>query len=154
MKKETFYKKHELALNTGDAYVSTKYNYELLLQKWGENLVFHDENRPRNMVREIFWGVLSQSMTYYEPSIYDEKIALECGLVPFTYKGINLLALLIKGAEECTKNRLDQYQVLTSNTLDEKSLYFVENEREYFEYIVGEKVMNKINEILNKQEIL
>ena len=149
MNKETFFKKHVLALNTGDSYVSVKYNYEILLQKWGQNLKFHNEERPRELVREIFWDIISCNKTYYEPFIFDEKIALECDLIPFTYKGRNMLAITIVGVEEYINRKLDEYQVLTHGTIDEKSLYFVKDERAYFKQVVGQRAMAKINEILD-----
>ena len=47
--------------------------------------------------------------------IFDKEIALECGLTPFKYSELNLLALSGYGMD--LSPRLDAYQVLTDHTV-------------------------------------
>lgn len=135
-----FYTEHKkIGFNIEDI----EYNRELLTKVWKEEENLEGtEDEIENMVTEIFWEKLSYQDVYFEPIIFDEEKALLCGLTPFTYKGINLLAL--SGGGMNLSPRLDAYQFLTHKTIDKNSLFF--SDEKYFKYVVGEKIMNKINE--------
>ena len=67
----------------------------------------------------------------YKPKIFDKKIALQCGLIPFCYikhiyeeheSIVKLLAL--PGSFDQLKPRLDAYHALTEGTTDRNSSFF------------------------------
>jgi hypothetical protein len=74
--------------------------------------------------------------------IFDEEVALECALIPFSFAEAKLLSLAGYGGYYFPK--LDAYEVLTCGSISKESSYFKENERAYFRYIVGENVHQRI----------
>jgi len=142
---KAFFKKHtdiDLSLD----YENIGYNEELLIKHWQGDLDYNDEYELSDMVREIFWEKLSYWNTYYEPLVFDEEKALECNLMPFSYEGVNMLALSGCGMDFSPK--LDAYQALVHYTIDKNSQFFSVVNQEYFEYVVGEGVINKMKQIL------
>ncbi len=88
--------------------------------------------------------------TAFEPIIFNEKIALECDLIPFTLETENetLQLLALGGCGMNLSPRLDAYQFLTDNTIDKNSLYFTD--QNYFKNVVGTSITNQIKRILHK----
>lgn len=153
--REPFYKKHHLYMediNIEDVY----YNRELLLEVWSEDEEdikgedeYEKEDRLFEQVEQDFWENLSFYNTYYEPIIFDERIALECGLTPFTYDDKELLALSGGGMDLSPK--LDAYQVLTQRKIDPDSEFFSVNNQDYFRSVIGDEIMNKMTKILKEE---
>ncbi|HJD60572.1 MAG TPA: hypothetical protein LFW20_08140 [Rickettsia endosymbiont of Omalisus fontisbellaquei] len=144
---ETFYTKHHhIDFFRKDIYLfdEVEYNRELLLEHYKEELEYiEDEDERVEEIEQIFWDNLSYLALYFEPLIFDEDIALQCGLTPFEYKGIKLLALSACGMD--LNYKLDAYQLLTNGTIDRKSRVFTcAFLREYFENIVGKEITQKI----------
>ncbi|WP_367364111.1 hypothetical protein [Candidatus Tisiphia endosymbiont of Nedyus quadrimaculatus] len=145
----TFYAKHEIDYHTDTIIEDIEYNMELLMEYYAPDLEeYKDENDKWDAVEEIFWDNLSYWSTYFKPLIFDEKVALECGLTPFTYKGIDMLAL--SGCGMNLSPKLDAYQVLVHNTIDRCSTFFSKDNQgdKYFEYVVGKDVTNRVRQAL------
>jgi hypothetical protein len=144
---KVFYTQHKIDFyNNQGAYEEVEYNGELLASEYMTNLglEYIDEDDQWEQVTEMFWQALGCWPVYFEPLIFNEAVALECGLTPFIYKGINMLAL--SGCGMDLSPRLDAYQALTHNTIDQHSRFFSSaNEYDkYFEYVVGEGVAKKV----------
>ena len=139
--KKTFYKKykieHESALGTRSSQEflncllkRTKYNLPLLAEYYHtvNSLNYVDiEDLCKKLRKEFVTMVLSFSLSwryyYYMPCLFDEKIALECDLVPFQFDGLNLLSVgTIDTFHSLTK--LEAYQLLTHGTIDKEGNYF------------------------------
>ena len=152
--KKPFYRTHhfdidELYNNIDEL----QYDRQLLLKEWkGEAIDDNDEDEESlfEIVEQRFWEGLSYWNTYFEPLVFDEEIALECYLTPFTYNHVNLLALSGCGMDLSPK--LDAYQALTHGTIDRDSSFFSINNNEYFEYVAGKEIVRKMNEILNREK--
>lgn len=143
---EPFYTKHERDFYGDDFYEYIEYNLELLVEYYKIDFDFEDSDEIdiEDQTREMFWDALDCCNIHFEPLVFDERIALECGLTPFSYKGKNMLALSGYGMD--LSPRLDAYQVLTHNTIDEYSRFFSTANRadEYFAYVVGKEVARKV----------
>jgi hypothetical protein len=102
-------------------------------------------------LEQTFWDGLSYYNTYYEPAIFnkeeDETIAYECGLIPFQYKGKNMLALCSNRMN--VTFRLEAYQLLTSNTIDPKSKFFTQEGKisKDAEDVIGKDIATRILKI-------
>jgi hypothetical protein len=83
---------------------------------------------------------------YFEPKIFDEKIAWECGLYPFEFDGMELLALGGCGMDLSPK--LDCYQAMTDGTVDSSSMFLRDDN--YAKYVVGNDRYNKVMEIITR----
>lgn len=148
---ETFYTKHNIDFYSNNiVYEDIEYNSELLAEHYKSDLGFEysDEDDRWEQVNKMLWDALSHWSIYFEPLVFNEEIALECGLTPFTYKGINMLAL--SGCGMDLSPRLDAYQTLAHNTIDRNSRFFsTANECDkYFEYVLGKDVTNKVLQCL------
>lgn len=144
---DIFYTKHKIDFNNdSSAYVYIEYDNELLAEHYQKLFDFEyiDEDDRWEKVDEEFWNALSYWPVYFEPLIFNEEAALECNLTPFTYKGVNMLAL--SGCGMNLSPKLDAYQALTHNSIDRNSILLDStNEREkYFEYVVGEETTKKV----------
>lgn len=150
---EAFYKEHYVDFFAKDRYLfeDVEYNRELLSEYYKEELEYsNEEYEKEEEIDRIFSENLSYYLTYFEPSIFNEEIALKCGLTPFDYQGTKLLALSACGMNLAYK--LDAYQVLTDNTIDPESKIFTSSfQRERFERIVGKKITQKILNITKNQ---
>ena len=141
---DAFYTKHKIDFyNDHNAHENVEYDFELLAEHYKADLYFaysDDNDKWEQEINERFWDALSHWTIYFEPLIFNEKIALKCGLTPFTYKGINMLALSGCGMDLSPK--LDSYQVLSHNTIDQNSKFVSLGYRDidYFEYVVGKKI--------------
>ncbi len=142
-----FYKKHDLDLYDDHNFELVEYNKNLITELWKEEGDLEGtEEEINDMIEEIFADKLSLWDTYFEPMIFNERIALECGLTPFTYDGINLLAL--SGCGMNLSPKLDAYQVLTHGTIDGNSEYFSVNNQNYCETVVGKHIVDQMDAIL------
>lgn len=83
---------------------------------------------------------------YFEPDYFDPEMAHECGLLPFTYKGTELLALGGCGMDLSPK--LDKYQALVSGTIDSGSQAF--RQPDYFDYVAGTGASDRVKEKCKK----
>lgn len=139
---EPFYTKHKIDyghLLDGDL----TYNYQLFL-KYNSVEEYENEDDIKEQIDTMFLEDISYWSTYFEPLIFNEEIALDCGLTPFTYKGKNMLAL--SGCGMNLSPKLDVYQALTDNTIDEHSLLF--SDSTYFENVVGKILTEKTLNII------
>ncbi len=144
---DPFYIKHQIDFyEDSDFHENVEYNSQLLADHYKTDYGFEysDEDDAWEQVSETFWDALSYWCVYFEPVVFDEEIALECGLTPFTYKGKNMLAL--SGCGMDLSPRLDAYQALAHNTIDKHSRFFstANQADEYFEYVVGKEVAKKV----------
>jgi hypothetical protein len=150
--RKPFYREHDFDINELCNNIDElQYNRELLLKEWkGEEIDDNEEDEESlfEIVEQKFWENLSYWNTYFEPLVFNEEVALECNLTPFTYKDVNLLAL--SGCGMDLSPRLDAYQALAHGTIDRDSSFFSINNNEYFEYMAGKEIVNKMNEILNR----
>jgi len=139
----SFFTKHKIYFyEDQEAYQETEYNYELLMEeyKMDLDLEYKDEDDLQEQVDQLFWENLGYWPVYLEPLIFNEEIALECSLTPFTYKGVNMLAL--SGCGMDLSPRLDAYQALVDNTIDNNSSLF--SQELHFKYVVGEHITKKV----------
>ena len=97
----------------------------------------------------MFFDGLCCSNVCFSPLVYNEKIALECGLIPFIYKSDMFLDLAGYGMDLIPK--LEAYQVLAHNSIDKNSRFFssANMAEEYFAYVIGKKVARKIISIIS-----
>ena len=142
-----FYTQHKIDFyDDHTACEEVEYNSALLATHYTDDLglEYRDEDDQWEQVDQIFWENLSYWPVYFEPLVFNEEIALECGLTPFSYKDINMLAL--SGCGMDFSPRLDAYQALSHNTIDKHSRFFASaNECDkYFEYVVGEAITKKV----------
>jgi hypothetical protein len=116
------------------------YNFASLSKYYADHL--------RELIEESFFEGLSFWPIYFEPLVFNEKTALECGLIPFSFEGIKLLSLAGYGMDLSPK--LDAYQVLTNGSIDKKSKYFRKRDKAHFEDVVSRNVYEKMGQILAK----
>lgn len=145
--KLTFYCKHKLNVSDYEVSEAMEYDKELLTNYYKKDLDYNNNDELSDKVRETFLDNLSYYNTYYEPLVFNAEIALECGLLPFTYKGIMLLALSEFGTE--LSPRLDAYKVLCLGKIDKNNKFFLVPNPKYFEHVVGKGIMNKMKEVLS-----
>ena len=151
-----FYSKHEIDFYTDHrACEEVEYDHELLAEYYKDRLYYEyseDNDNWEQEIYEIFWDNLSYWSTYFQPLVFNEEIALECGLTPFTYKKIDMLAL--SGCGMDFSPRLDSYQALSHNSIDKHSRFFSSaNECDkYFEYVVGEAVTKKVLQAISSSK--
>ena len=122
--------------------------HEIGYHEWDSNENLTDEEKEE--IQHDYYERAGWLPTVFAPIIFNEKIALECGLIPFTLetedKTLQLLAL--GGCGMDLSPRLDAYQFLTHNTIDENSLYFTD--QNYFKNVAGASVTNQIKRTLRK----
>ncbi len=146
-----FYTKHEIDFDSDKtAYEDIEYSSELLGEHYKRDigLEYSDEDDQWEQVREMFWDNVSCCPICFEPLIFNEEIALECFLTPFTFKEKGMLALPGYGIE--LTPRLEAYQTLVHNTIDRKSRFFSSGADDYFESaLVGKEVSKKVLQAIN-----
>lgn len=109
---------------------------------------FCDNEKIIYMKDEYIENVLMYN-TVYSPYKEDEDIAIEVGLPFFYFKDEFFLALGTIGMDMSPK--LDAYQFLTSNSLPSSSQWYNELNQEYFRYVVGSEVYNKMKKLAKKE---
>lgn len=147
-----FYRTHKISLSTICAKLQDiDYNFTLLARHYlnvDDVKVCDNLDLIKSKLRSALVGDLSSWDLYFEPLIFDEEVALECALIPFSFAEVKLLSLAGYGGYYFPK--LDAYEVLTCGSISKESSYFKENERAYFRYIVGENVHQRIVRVLEK----
>lgn len=148
---EAFFTKHRIDVRK--SYDKISYNYPLISEYFAIDWDEQDEDEISELVDEEFWDSLSMWMVYFEPLIFNEQVALECGLTPFSYyceisdRELQLLALSSCGRD--LSPRLDAYQALTDKTIDKNSKFFGdEHSGNYFTYVVGQDIAQRVNQAL------
>ena len=144
---EPFFRKHKnlnFRLHSSVVEAMLESDYELFLKDYSAGLDCQNEDELQEAIISLFVENINLYATYFEPLIFDKEIALECGLTPFKYSELNLLAL--SGCGMDFSPRLDAYQVLTDHTIDKASYLFLDIS--YFEYVVGDAITEQIREIL------
>ncbi len=139
------------------------YNYDLMKTRYSEvELNNLDEDQVNELIDDDLFEDINNHYTLYSPSIFNENVALDCGLIPFTYnwhnKSINLLALGDSGFDPSIKTnllfKLDAYQVLSDNSIDEHSQLFATYANENIaKRVLGDEVYNRIIEAINGEVI-
>ena len=115
-------------------------SYGLFQKYYSRDLDYKDDDDLKEQICNLFIDDIACYSLYFQPQIFDEEIALECSLTPFTHDGLSLLALSGWGADLSPK--LDAYQGLTHNTIDENSCLF--SDFDYFQGLLGENLTNKV----------
>ncbi|WP_375319053.1 hypothetical protein [Candidatus Tisiphia endosymbiont of Oplodontha viridula] len=145
-----FYTTHKLDFSVTNS-EDIEYNRELLAEYYAldRDLKYQDENDKWEQVDEMLWQDLeSGGYTYFEPKVFDERIALECFLTPFRYKERPMLSL--EPGNMDLSARLDAYQVLAHNTIDQHSKFFGSKCEKYFlSAYLGESVTKKLMQVLS-----
>jgi hypothetical protein len=137
------------------------YNYDLMKTRYSESeLTNLDEDQINELIDNDFFEDINGHYTLYEPTMFNEEIALDCGLIPFIYKGDNnyeLLALGDSGFDPSIKInllfKLDAYQVLTDNSIDEHSSFFGTYTKDIAKRVLGDEVYNRVIEAINGEVI-
>ena len=157
-----FFTKHKIDFSeefgNGNIYMDFDdfiYPYEIEYNEGDLNENLTDEEKEeieiaKEDIRHDYHERASWLPTVFEPSIFNEKIALECGLIPFTLETEDetLQLLALGGCGMNLSPKLDAYQFLTHNTIDKNSLYFTD--QNYFTGVVGKSVTNQIKRTLHK----
>ncbi len=120
-------------------------NYHLFLKHYSDDLDYKNDDDLKEQISNLFLENIDYYPTYFQPLIFNEEIALECSLTPFTHYELNLLAL--SGCGMDFSPRLDTYQALTDHTIDERSCLFLDFN--YFEYVVGKNLTQKVLEAID-----
>ena len=97
---------------------------------------------PSRKVNNEFLKYIPTWSRYYEPLIFNEEIALECGLIPFFLKADRLCLIAVSACSSDLSPKLDAYQGLTHNTIDEGSYLF--SDFDYFQEILGKNLTQKV----------
>lgn len=142
-------------------YVS--YNFDLMKTRYSEvELNNLDEDGVNEFIDNDFFEDINDHHTLFEPLIFNEEIALDCGLIPFNYNfelfgNANFLALGNSGFDPSIKTnllfKLDAYQVLTDNSIDELSPFFGTYSKDIAKRVLGDEVYNRVIEAINGEVI-
>ena len=145
----SFYKTHKISFDICASRLrDVDYNFTLLARHYLNVDVSSYDNLELikdKVISALSWDLSTWDL-YFEPLIFDEKISLECALIPFSFGGVKLLSLT--GHRVYYAYRIDAYEVLTCSRMNKDSGYFKENQKPYFRYIVGEDVYQRIVGVL------
>ena len=133
------------------------YNKDLMKTRYSEvELLNLEEDQINDLIDDDFFKDIQKHHTLFEPTIFNEEIALDCGLIPFIYKGDNkyeLLALGESGFDPSIKTnllfKLDAYQVLTDNSIDEHTPFFGTYSKDIAKRVLGDEIYNRVIEAIN-----
>ena len=122
-----------------------------------------------NSIYELVLLEISKKCLYFKPLIFKPDIALECGLIPLTAPNIRInknnlyrscknyinVLILPSGTQDNIQimdlsPRLDCYQALADNSIDEASYYF--KDEEYFKSVVGQRLTDKVSFAISNRE--
>jgi hypothetical protein len=122
-----------------------------------------------NSIYELVILEISKKCLYFKPLIFKPDIALECGLIPLTAPNIRInknnlyrscknyinVLILPSGTQDNIQimdlsPRLDCYQALADNSIDEASYYF--KDEEYFKSVVGQRLTDKVSFAISNRE--
>lgn len=137
------------------------YNKDLMKTRYSDvELTNLDKDQIDELINDDFYEDIQTHHTLYEPSIFDENIALDCGLIPFIYKSDKhylVLALGDSGFDPSIKTdllfKLDAYQVLTDKSIDEFSYFFGSYSKDIARRVLGDEVYNRVIEAINGEVI-
>lgn len=161
----SFYKQHDIEkFEIGDPCFRDYYSYnnDLMKTRYSEvELSNLEESEINALIENDFFKDIQTHHTLFEPLIFNEAIALDCGLIPFRcrYDDIKyeLLALGDSGFDPSIKTnllfKLDAYQVLTDNSIDELSPFFGTYSKDMAKRVLGDKVYNRVIEAINGEVI-
>ncbi|WPY01593.1 hypothetical protein Trichorick_01507 (plasmid) [Candidatus Trichorickettsia mobilis] len=127
-----------------------EYNADLFAEHFKGSLVEQCKYNPSRKVNNDFLKYIPTWPRYYEPLVFNEKIALECGLIPFVLKVDRLCLIAVSVCGSDLSPRLDAYQALTDNTIDENSYLF--SDFDYFQEILGKNLTQKVLEAISYTE--
>lgn len=160
----SFYKTYnteDLLVEDYELYVN--YNYDLMKTRYSEaELENLDDNQIADLIYDDFHTDINARDALYSPRIFNEEIALDCGLIPFTYKTegdiiLSLLATGVQGYEYTIGARslikLSAYQILTHDTLDEKSILLEREYEDHCKTLLGTEIYNKVMTIIGGEII-
>ena len=163
-----FYKQNEVEHvfdNIDDDYSYREYvffNYDLMKTRYGEAELNLEEDEIDDLIDNDFFDDINDHHTLFEPLIFNEEIALDCGLIPFNYNfelfgNANFLALGDSGFDPSIKTnllfKLDAYQVLTDNSIDEHSTFFGTYSKDIAKRVLGDDVYNRVIKAINDEVI-
>ena len=142
-----FFRQHKIETNRLDACIDDiSYDFALLSEYYADEIEDEDnEDKIMQIIEENFFEAVSYWPIYFEPLVFNKKIALECALIPFVFEDTELLALAACGMD--LSPRLDAYQALTDCTIDESSYLF--SDFDYFEYVVGKTLTKKVLQVIS-----
>ena len=160
----SFYKQHDIGkFDIDDLFFRDYYSYnnDLMKTRYSEvELSNLEEDQINELINDDFFKDIQTHHTLYEPLIFNEEIALDCGLIPFTqfeYDKYELLALGDSGFDPSIKTnllfKLDAYQVLTDNSIDEHSPFFGTYSKDIAKRVLGDEVYNRVVEAINGEVI-
>jgi hypothetical protein len=162
---EPFYQKiNNLVFNEKYLFNTICYNSDLFLEYYGGQIKKKDPSIYIicRQICDLLLLEISTKRLYFQPLIFSEDIALECGLIPFitqdikinnnnSYRSsrkpyINLLMLsprsdTIETIEDMFL-KLDAYQALADGSIDKASSLF--QDPEYFESVLGKTLTKKV----------
>jgi hypothetical protein len=155
------YDTEEILCDDWDFRQHCHYNKDLMKTRYSEvELSNLEEDQIDELIDDDFFNDIQTHHILYEPLIFNEAIALDCGLIPFTqfeYDKYELLALGDSGFDPSIKTnllfKLDAYQVLTDNSIDEHSLFFGTYSKDIAKRVLGDEVYNKVIEAINGEVI-
>ena len=169
--REAFYKKASDLVYDQDFLLDTLYdNYDAFFKHYAHKIGELEETKSQtlNRITDLLLLELRGRRFYFEPLIFNPGIALECGLIPLTtpnirinnnslYRSckdfINILILpsgtFLKIWTERLYPKLDAYQALTDNSIDEASLLFTDPE--HFAAVVGKSLTQKVISSVSNQ---
>ena len=163
----SFYKQYEVEHvfdNIDDDYSYREYvsyNYNLMKTRYSESeLTNLQEDQINELIHDDFFKDIQTHHTLFEPLIFNEEIALDCGLIPFNYNFElfgTFLALGDSGFDPSIKTnllfKLDAYQVLTDNSIDEHSPFFGTYSKDIAKRVLGDGVYNRVIKAINGEVI-
>jgi hypothetical protein len=143
---ETFYTKYNIESdNESYSIDNIKFNKDLLAEYFKDSLREITGNAEKEEeIKQLIDDILTYNGACLKPLIFNEKIALECKLIPFTYNAVNLLANNDGVPVAPCGARVDAYQALTHGSIDEFSILFSEDYEDHFVRVVGEEIKNRV----------
>ena len=139
------------------------YNFDLMKTRYSEvELTNLEEDEVNDLIDNDFFEDINDHHTLFEPIIFNEEIALDCGLIPFNYNfelfgNANFLALGDSGFDPSIKTnllfKLDAYQVLTDNSIDEQSPFLDAYSKDIAKRVLGDEIYNRVIEAINGEVI-
>ncbi|WPY01741.1 hypothetical protein Trichorick_01659 (plasmid) [Candidatus Trichorickettsia mobilis] len=110
-----FYKTHKISFTDicASRLRNVDYNFALLARHYLNVEV--DSSNNLELIRDKVISAISWDLNtwdlYFEPLIFDEEVALECSLIPFSFRGLKLLSSTEHRVYYSF--RIDAYEVLT-----------------------------------------
>jgi hypothetical protein len=155
----------DILLNNRKCAEHVIYNYDLMKTRYSDvELECVEEEELKRMILRDCLNDIDIYDTLFAPLIYDEEIALDCGLIPFRLKLENDIKFPLLAMGECGFKfnkednllvKLDAYQVLADNSIDHHSAFlrcrFVNEDIN--KRVLGDVVYNRVIETINNEVI-